>query len=75
MDWLGAALLSLGLAAVLLGVSQAGAWGWGSPANLGSILGGVRRSSRVFVAVEAHVHAAVDRPRGAAQAAPSRRRT
>src|SRR3954470_23742520 len=29
VDWLGAVMLSLGLAAILLGVSQAGEWGWG----------------------------------------------
>jgi EmrB/QacA subfamily drug resistance transporter len=41
VDWLGAALLSAGLAAILLGVSQSGEWGWGSPATIGSIAAGV----------------------------------
>jgi EmrB/QacA subfamily drug resistance transporter len=41
VDWLGAVVLSAGLAAILLGVSQAGEWGWGSPANVGSVLGGL----------------------------------
>ena len=36
VDWLGALLLSGALAGILLGVSQAGEWGWGSPANVGS---------------------------------------
>src|SRR3954449_12998669 len=30
VDWRGAAVLSLGLAALLLGISKANAWGWGS---------------------------------------------
>ena len=41
IDWAGAALLSAALAAILLGVSEADDWGWGSPANLGLILGGL----------------------------------
>ena len=36
VDWLGAvAAVRAALAAILLGVSQAGEWGWGSPANVG----------------------------------------
>ena len=35
--WGAAALLSGGLAAVLLAVSQAGTWGWGSPKTLGLV--------------------------------------
>ena len=35
IDWGGAALLSLTLASLLLGVSQGNAWGWGSPGVLG----------------------------------------
>src|SRR3954464_3290600 len=34
VDWAGAVVLSLALAAVLLGVSQAGDWGWGSFATI-----------------------------------------
>ena len=41
VDWLGALLLSGALAGILLGVSQAGEWGWGSPANVGCIGGGL----------------------------------
>jgi len=35
LDWGGAALLSLALASLLLGVSQGNAWGWGSTGVLG----------------------------------------
>jgi len=52
IDWAGAALLSAALAAILLGVSEADDWGWGSPANLGLILGGVALTV-VFIRVEA----------------------
>ncbi len=41
VDWLGAVLLSGGLAGILLGVSQSGRWGWGSPETLGCIAAGV----------------------------------
>jgi EmrB/QacA subfamily drug resistance transporter len=54
VDWLGAAVLSVGLAAILLGVSQAGEWGWGSASTLGAILGGLAVIG-VFVAVESRV--------------------
>src|SRR3954464_14624028 len=40
IDWLGAGLLSVALGAILLGVSEADQWGWGSPANVGLIGGG-----------------------------------
>jgi EmrB/QacA subfamily drug resistance transporter len=35
IDWAGAALLSVGLAALLIGVSEGNAWGWGSPEVIG----------------------------------------
>ncbi|HEY8584751.1 MAG TPA: MFS transporter [Capillimicrobium sp.] len=41
IDWAGAALLSSGLVAVLLGVTEANQWGWTSPGTLGLIVGGV----------------------------------
>jgi len=41
IDWGGAALLSLGLSAPLIGVSQGGAWGWGDPRTLGLIAAGI----------------------------------
>src|SRR4051794_38931130 len=40
IDWLGAALLSGALRAILLGVSGGGDWGGGAPANVGVIGGG-----------------------------------
>ena len=54
VDWPGAAILSAALAAILLGVSQASEWGWGSPANVGAIGGGLALVA-VFVAVESRV--------------------
>ena len=41
VDWLGAALLSVALAALLFGLSKANAWGWGSPRVLALSLGGL----------------------------------
>ena len=40
IDWTGAALLSGALVALLLGVSEASAWGWGSARTLGVIAAG-----------------------------------
>ena len=51
IDWAGAALLSAALGAILLGVSEADDWGWGSPANLGLIVGGLVLTG-VFLRVE-----------------------
>jgi EmrB/QacA subfamily drug resistance transporter len=41
ISWGAAALLSTGLAAVLLAVSQAASWGWGSPRTLGLAAAGL----------------------------------
>jgi EmrB/QacA subfamily drug resistance transporter len=41
VDWGGAAVLSIGLAALLLGISKANTWGWGSGRVIGLLLGGV----------------------------------
>ncbi|MGE4428486.1 MAG: MFS transporter [Solirubrobacteraceae bacterium] len=41
VDWPGALLLSVGLATILLALSQASSWGWGDPATLGLLLAGV----------------------------------
>jgi EmrB/QacA subfamily drug resistance transporter len=41
IDWGGAGLLSLGLAAPLIGVSQGGSWGWGDPRTVGLIVAGL----------------------------------
>jgi EmrB/QacA subfamily drug resistance transporter len=40
-DLLGTALLAVGLAALAVGLSKASDWGWGSPATLVSLIGGV----------------------------------
>src|SRR3954452_15147490 len=55
VDWLGAALLSVALASLLYGLSQAHAWGWGDPRVLGLILGGLAVAV-VWVFVETRVH-------------------
>jgi EmrB/QacA subfamily drug resistance transporter len=41
VDWRGAAVLSVGLVAVLLGISKANQWGWGSTQTLAAIAGGL----------------------------------
>lgn len=40
-DGIGCVLLSIGLVAVLLAVTNGGRWGWGHPATLGSAAGGL----------------------------------
>ena len=47
IDWGGAALLSLGLAALLLGISKANAWGWGVGEDGGGAARGRRRPRRL----------------------------
>ena len=54
IDWLGAALLSAGLATLLLGITKANSWGWESASTLGCILGGVAILA-VFVLAELRV--------------------
>ena len=54
IDWVGAVLLSGALVCVLLGVSEADDWGWGSTANVALIGGGLVLAG-VFLAVEARV--------------------
>ena len=41
IDWLGAAGLAAGLAAVLLTITQGNAWGWTSPRTVGTAAGGL----------------------------------
>jgi EmrB/QacA subfamily drug resistance transporter len=41
VDWPGAALLSLGLVGVLLGITKANTWGWGSAQVIGLLAAGV----------------------------------
>jgi EmrB/QacA subfamily drug resistance transporter len=54
VDSIGALVLSGALAGILLGVSQGSEWGWGSPANVAAIGGGLALIG-VFVAVESRV--------------------
>src|SRR3954470_4674788 len=54
IDWLGAAILSAALAAILLAVTEANDWGWGSAATIGMIVGGVALFG-VWVWVESRV--------------------
>jgi MFS family permease len=41
INWTGAVLMSVGLAAVLLAISDGQSWGWGSTRTLGLLLGGI----------------------------------
>jgi MFS family permease len=41
VDWLGAAILSAALVALLYGLSKATSWGWGSPRVLGLLVAGL----------------------------------
>ncbi len=54
VDWAGAALLSVGLASALLGISKANGWGWTAPSTLVSLLIGVGVLV-LFVAHQMHV--------------------
>lgn len=54
IDWIGAALLSGGLVALLLAVSQGRGWGWGSAAIIG-LFAGAAVLLVAFVAVEARI--------------------
>ena len=64
IDWPGAAVLSVALGAILLGVSEADAWGWGSPANVGLIAGGLLVAG-AFVVARGPRGRPADRPRRA----------
>jgi MFS family permease len=57
IDWPGAALLSLALVAILLGVTKAGDWGWLSSRTLGLMAGGL-----VLLGVWLRVEAVQDQP-------------
>jgi MFS family permease len=57
IDWGGAALMSLGLSAVLIAVSQGNSWGWGSARVLGLVAGGA-----VVLAVWARFELRVPQP-------------
>jgi EmrB/QacA subfamily drug resistance transporter len=51
VDWRGAFLIVVGMALTVLGIQQSTEWGWGDPATIGSIVGGVAVLA-LFVAVE-----------------------
>ncbi|WP_224361725.1 MFS transporter [Hyalangium versicolor] len=55
-DWTGAVLFLAGLVALLLGLNQGHAWGWGSPAIV-ALLAGAAVLLAIFVAVERRVRA------------------
>ena len=40
INWVGAALMSIGMALLLFGVSRTSAWGWGSARTIGFLVGG-----------------------------------
>lgn len=50
-DWAGAAVFLVGLVTLMLGLNQGHAWGWGSPATLGT-LGFAAVALTAFVAIE-----------------------
>jgi EmrB/QacA subfamily drug resistance transporter len=52
VNWLAALLMSAGISAVLLAISEATAWGWGSARTLGLLAGGIVVCA-IWVAVEA----------------------
>jgi EmrB/QacA subfamily drug resistance transporter len=41
INWTAAALMSVGLTALLLGVTESSTWGWGSPKTIALIVGGI----------------------------------
>jgi EmrB/QacA subfamily drug resistance transporter len=41
INWLGGALMAVGLTAVLLAISEATVWGWGSTKTIGLLIGGL----------------------------------
>jgi MFS family permease len=57
VDWLGAGLLSAALVLLLMGVTEANSWGWGSPKTVGLIAGGF-----VVVAIWLRVETVVPEP-------------
>jgi len=51
INWLAAALMTIGISMVLLAISETTTWGWGSARTLGLIAGGLAVSA-VWIAVE-----------------------
>jgi MFS family permease len=52
INWLAAALMTIGISAVLLAISETTSWGWGSPKTLGLIAAGLAVCA-IWIAVEA----------------------
>jgi MFS family permease len=52
INWLAAALMTIGISAVLLAISETTTWGWGSPKALGLIAAGLTVQA-LWIAVEA----------------------
>jgi MFS family permease len=53
INWTAAALMTTGISTVLVGISEATSWGWGSPKTVGLIAGGLAVCA-AWVAVESH---------------------
>lgn len=53
INWASVALLAAGLVVLLLGITQAGSWGWGSAKNIGFVIGGLALLV-AYVAQELH---------------------
>jgi len=51
INWLAAALMTVGMSTVLLAISQTTSWGWGSARTIGLVLAGLAVSA-VWIAVE-----------------------
>ena len=51
INWLAALLMTLGISAVLLAISQTSVWGWGSPKTIGLLLIGIGLTT-AWIAVE-----------------------
>jgi MFS family permease len=51
INWLAAALMTVGISTVLLAISQTTSWGWGSSKTIGLVLAGLAVSA-VWIAVE-----------------------
>jgi EmrB/QacA subfamily drug resistance transporter len=51
VNWLAAALMTVGFSCVLIAISETIAWGWGSPKTLGLLAAGLAASA-VWIAVE-----------------------
>ncbi len=52
INWLAATLMTIGISAVLLAISETTSWGWGSPKTLGLIAAGLAVCA-IWIAVEA----------------------